>query len=194
VLHILLQFLFTLAFAPAQDADLVLLKNPMNRLTLPPIVIEKIATGEQVITPGKKFSAPDDWLKHLKVTVRNQSDRMILSVEVSLTFPQYPDGQRRPRQRTLSRGKYYRSSPNPLHGEELNLMPGETIELGISEDQYEDLIQYYGWLPRTALSGIIVAPYIVIFDRDQGWYQDHYVKRDSAEPATWNVEEGKKVY
>jgi ubiquitin C-terminal hydrolase len=60
-----------------------------------PILITNIRVHDRSVAFGEKFDAAEDWLRHLSMSVKNQSDKVILFASIQLQFPEpSPSGKR----------------------------------------------------------------------------------------------------
>ena len=54
-----------------------------------PLAITEVKASGQSVTPDQLFTANDDWLKTLTVSVKNNSDKVIVYAAINLQFPRH---------------------------------------------------------------------------------------------------------
>lgn len=95
-----------------------------------PIKIQKIRTaGVNVVELGKRFSAEDEWLKGLTVTVENVSTQAIARVELNLAFPRVQGTSAEVPTYVVSMIYGLEPSDPAYAGSQKPAMPGETVEV-----------------------------------------------------------------
>jgi hypothetical protein len=57
-----------------------------------PLRVVNFKFGEETVVPGTAFSAGDDWLANMSVTVKNATDKSIMGIGVQVTFLDMGDG------------------------------------------------------------------------------------------------------
>src|SRR5215210_7549662 len=104
-----------------------------------PVKIKAIKSKDKTIELGKKFSAGDDWLKDLVVTVDNTSGKSILFIDIDLLFVRNDDSQEPQWAFKLAYGR--RKLPNePVHPDAPKpLLPGETVNISLYDGAYEQI-------------------------------------------------------
>ena len=102
-----------------------------------PIKIQKIRTaGVNVVELGKRFSAEDEWLKGLTVTVENVSTQAIARVELNLTFPRAQGTSAEVPIYVMSMS-YGLDPSDPAYAKsQIPAMPGETIEIKLLDANF----------------------------------------------------------
>ena len=108
----------------------------------PPVTITLIKTHAGPRTFGRKFFGDEDWFKGLTVAVRNDSGKPFTYLSVKLRFPR-PKGQEK--ELDFVELLTYGVTPLPdVSGETLTnpahpVMPGESIEIGLPDEDYIDI-------------------------------------------------------
>lgn len=108
----------------------------------PPVEITLVKSHSGVIEPGRKFPAGEDWFKGLTVTVRNDAEQPVTHIVLNLLFPR-PKGQEG--ELDFVEVLSYGESPIPYEdgrgppGPAKPVMPGESIELQLSDASYDGL-------------------------------------------------------
>jgi hypothetical protein len=153
----------------------------------PPVTITLIKTHIGTLKLGRKFSGGEDWFKRLTVVVRNDSVRPITYLSVKLRFPR-PQGQEK--ELDFVEQFTYGVSPIPdLSGEVLTntarpVRPGESIELGLTDEDYLEIkghlksIKYPASIKRIRLSVQMIG-----FDDGTVWMGGKQYVLDSANPG-----------
>lgn len=131
----------------------------LRKLSWPdePVKIKAVKSKDKTIELGKKFSADDDWLKDLVVTVDNTSGKAILFIDIHLLFVKDDDSPEPLWSFGLTYGR--RKLPHkPIHPDAPKpLLPGETFNLSLHDGEYEEIkralqdLNYSGGIKRVKL-------------------------------------------
>jgi len=155
------------------------------------MTISKVTVGDQEIQPGRRsgprgvesgapFQADDDWLKNMSITIKNRTDRVIVCVEVQLSFPDLGDGtaERPATVYTIRVGQlpewalYYRDGtkmgPDPAK-KPLLLAPGKTLEIRVGDfiDQIRPVVEER--LPFQQVTRVDISRHFVYFQGGMRW-------------------------
>lgn len=160
-----------------------------------PVEILDVKVKGAHIVPNGKFAADSDWLKGMTVTVKNVFDKPVAYVSVLIGAYYTKDGQRVKRDGQDAQAgaelKYGAAPPRP--GETARptdppLMPGQTVELVLSERAREQL---YTILTNenasTDVAEITLRLYMVFFegDSDTMWRTGSILRRDPTNSQHW---------
>ena len=146
--------------------------------------IKAIKSKDKTIELGKKFSAGDDWLKDLVVTVDNTSGKAILFIDIHLLFVKDDDSPEPLWSFGLTYGR--RKLPHkPIHPDAPKpLLPGETFNLSLHDGAYEEIkralqdLNYSGGIKHVKL---VVDE--VYFTDGTKWYAGALVYPDPNNPG-----------
>jgi hypothetical protein len=152
-----------------------------------PVKIKAVKNRDKTIELGKKFSAGDDWLKDLVVTVDNTSGKPILFIAIDLRFKRNDDSQEPPWSFMLAYGR--RKLPNePLHPDAPKaLLPGEDVNISFYDGAYDEIkrrlqeLNYHGGIRAVDL---IVND--IYFADGTRWYAGKLFYPDPGDPNTWS--------
>ncbi|HEV2707881.1 MAG TPA: hypothetical protein VGV59_18320 [Pyrinomonadaceae bacterium] len=84
------------------------------------------------VTLGEPFAAGDEWLKGLRVRLRNISGQTISGAQMTFVLPESKRGEEAMIGLTLRYGRAVSNHPQPIQ-------PGEEFELSLSGEDYERL-------------------------------------------------------
>jgi hypothetical protein len=152
----------------------------------PPVEIDLIRSEVGVIEPGQKFSADAGWLKGLTIKARNKSAKNITYVSVGLLFPR-PQGQNG---LDFLEILSYGESPIPLPSGEIlpntvkTLMPGESVELRLADEDYHSLnmiLNSSGYSPDIKKLKVYVR--MVGFSDGTLWKAGEHYEVDKSQPG-----------
>jgi hypothetical protein len=153
-----------------------------------PVKIIGLYLGTEPITSGKDFQADKDWIRNLRIEIKNVSDQPIKEVILNFDFPVGVDVNDVPRlERVEIRyGRNYWYGPGryvDTRNPEILIQPGETAmvsyEFNFSNDP--DLLAanlpliYRKELPN---SGYVYLSAAVFGDTDRAWFMRRYLMRD----------------
>jgi hypothetical protein len=93
--------------------------------------IVEFKVEDKVITLGEPFAASDEWLKNLKVRVRNISGKTITRAQMNFVLPESKTETERMLPIWLAYGNIPSDNPKPIK-------PGEEFEFAINEWSYHD--------------------------------------------------------
>jgi hypothetical protein len=155
----------------------------------PPIEIVGLKVRGRTVESGVRFAADPDYFRGLSVLVKNTSNRRIVCVEAAIEFA--PDGAGNPwlAELDLGAGADYQMSLNP-DAAEINLQPGETVELKVAEETLKGLdydVQTIKGLPTAILRTVDIRTVAAFFGRDEMWRGADYFKRDPNDYTRWKV-------
>ena len=123
-----------------QDRERMILKKGDDKA---PVKISEVRAKGRVVAVNKPFVDNDDWLKELTIEVANASGKTVTFVMVQLFFP--------PPDRSLKQpgaAVFMEYGDNPFNYESVAampatrvkpLLPGDVVELRLSEEKYETL-------------------------------------------------------
>jgi hypothetical protein len=151
-----------------------------------PVKIKEIKSKDKAIELGRKFSADDDWLKDLVVSVHNTSGKTILFIGIDLLFVRNNNSQEPPWSFTLAYGR--RKSPNePVQPDAPKpFLSGGNINISLYDGAYEQIkrrlheLNYDGGIKHIKL---IVND--IYFADGSRWYAGVLFYPDPNDPAKW---------
>lgn len=152
------------------------------------IVDVKVKGGRIALSRG--FTADDDWLNGLQITLKNVSDKQVAYVDVEVRVPTAP------KRYVAAHSLSYGAIP-PRPGEAVQpslqkpLLPNEVTTLTISADvarnQLQQLLQQTGF--PTKIKKLIINVGSVFFagDSETKWERGFMLRRDPANPDSFDV-------
>lgn len=150
------------------------------------VVVVKIQGRE--IKLNEKFPDDDDWLRGLKIKIRNMSDKAIIFINLRLDFP-IPEGSAVDVPSSYD-FEYGRNPQIPIGVKSSDfppaLLPGETREIMMADPEYNRLIEFLEGThyPRSIRHVEIVLDQ-VLFDDDSMWQAGGIFRRDPNDLGTW---------
>ncbi|HBB95286.1 MAG TPA: hypothetical protein DC054_07825 [Blastocatellia bacterium] len=152
----------------------------------PPLEIVEMKLAKQRISSGASFSASDDWLRDLSVTVRNASQKNIKLIRLRIEFSKDAKGNTTLPDIFITGGQMFHFSPQFARtGEDLTLLPARTTDLKVSQAGCGGLPPDKKWLADPAAKLTTVSVDMVLFDDDTGWISGNPVVRDKDHPSRW---------
>jgi hypothetical protein len=162
----------------------------IERMEFPnePFEFGNLSVKKVQIAPGQTFNARtlaergggavEDWLENLEFTIKNKSDKRIVSIDISLGFPDSGSGGMvnypylglgiNPRGASEERAKF---------AQPFSLDPGDTVTFTLSAEQLEQIknffLVHFARLSNFRLNNLnkaIIGIYRVIFDDGTVWY------------------------
>jgi hypothetical protein len=110
----------------------------------PPVTITSIKTHLGEIETDTPFAANNDWFKGLSITMRNDSDKPVTYIKVSTLFPT-PENKKEDPDLVIPLVYGVNPLPNKYgdfhNGLAESIKPGESVEIKISDYDYEDIKQ-----------------------------------------------------
>lgn len=152
-----------------------------------PIAITDIKVNDRSVSFDKKFSADDEWLRSLVISVKNKSDKLILYASIRLDFPRPAGSQDKMSIYDIFNGNFGLQMRPPTPEERLvGIPPGETVEIRLSVQQFVELRNF---LTATrfpqSIERVEMSISHVIFEDDSMWYAGTICRRDPKEPSSW---------
>lgn len=169
--------------AAAQEQD----EGPrvVRRITLPdePVDELELEVGGRPVKLNSIFTGRRNWLKGLKVKVRNVSDRPIVFAEVRLTVPK-SGTMELPFGIVLRYGVLppLEPVPNPKHKP---VPPGEVFKLTLPDHSFTGVMSYLAEHGVTQVIDVTMTKLMVIYDDDSGWDGGSRMRRDRSQPYRW---------
>lgn len=123
----------------SQEGDTVIERGEDFR---PPIAITLIKSHVGELRPGKSFNAAEEWFKGLTLYVRNDSEKPINYIGLSIRFPR-PKGQSSELDfvEPLEYGESpipYQDGRTPINTAE-PILPGANVELRLTDEDYNEV-------------------------------------------------------
>jgi hypothetical protein len=177
--------LLVVANATQQSKERLIRRLPIEENE--PVAITNIKVNDQSVSFDKKFSADDEWLRSLVVTIKNKSDKLILFASIRLQFPRATDSRDRISIYDVSYGNVRLRSQRPTAEERLvGIAAGETAVMQLSGQQVDSLKEL---LTATQYPGSIETVDLslgnIIFADDTMWYAGSQAQRDPKDPSRW---------
>lgn len=172
--------------SPAQQATERLIKRlPIEQNE--PIAITDIRVNDRSVSFGKKFSADDEWMRSLTVSVKNKSDKLILFAAIRLQFPRATDSRDPISIYDISYGNAGLPTRRPTAEERLVGIPsGETVVMQLSVQQAVDLKTFLtGTQYPASIETVDLSLSHIIFADDTMWYAGSQALRDPKDPTRW---------
>ncbi|HLL73151.1 MAG TPA: hypothetical protein VK363_17065 [Pyrinomonadaceae bacterium] len=129
--------------------------------------VVNILVAKRPVTLGQPFEAGDDWMKDLKVRVKNVSGRPIVHVWLHFSLPEATKGEVITGF-SLDYGR--RVGAVELEGEQKLALPGEEFELTHSDEEYErDRRWILEWSGVTSINRVWFGKAAVRFEDETVW-------------------------
>lgn len=153
------------------------------------------STGAREDKPGTPFQADEDWIKTMSISLANRTDKVIVSAQVQIWFPDTGDGtEARPvtvfimtAGRRPEWAMYHRDGTKmaPDAGKPLLLAPGKTLELQFAEylDEIRSVVEEK--LPFAQITRVNISRSKFYFEDGTCWDggSASYLAPDSAHPG-----------
>jgi hypothetical protein len=173
------------ASAAQQATERVIRRLPVEQNE--PITITDIKVNDRSVSFDKKFSADDEWLRSLVVSIKNKSDKLILFASIRLQFPRTTDSPNRISIYDISYGNAGLPTRRPTAEERLvGISPGETVVMQLSAQQAVDLRAFLtGTQYPASIETVDLSLSHIIFADDTMWYAGSQAQRDPKDPSRW---------
>jgi hypothetical protein len=151
-----------------------------------PLAITEVKASGQSVTLDQVFTANEEWLKTLTVSVKNKSDKVIVYAAINLQFPRDGSSHDRTAIFEMFYGSWTLQTRRPPKEISVGISPGKTVEIHLSPSQFADLsglLLATGYLTPIEKVAVGIGP--VIFADDMMWYAGAKLRRDSSDPTLW---------
>lgn len=153
-----------------------------------PIKIDRLFRGDQPVGVDERFSADSDWLKGLKVRIKNNSGKDISYISLDLEFPE-----------TLATGNVmifsFSYGPQPIRkAEQYETIKGQkpvpaggNVEMVLDDSMFGQLKKFLE--SRQALDSLArvkIRISMIYFTDDTAWGTGSFLTRDPNDPRRWN--------
>jgi hypothetical protein len=171
--------------AAQQATERVIRRLPIEQNE--PITITDIKVNDRSILFDKKFSADDEWLGSLVISVKNNSDKLILYASIRLQFPRSGGSKDPVAIYDLFYGNWALQVQPPTSQEILvGMSPGETVVIQLSGQQVVALREFLtGTQYPASIETVDLTLSHVIFADDTMWYAGSQAQRDPKDPSRW---------
>jgi len=154
----------------------------IRRLALPSDPVDKITpeVGGKPIRFNGFFNAGHDWLKGLKVKLRNRSGKNIIFAGALLIIPKSGTMQE-------PFGIQIRYGQPPA----LDSIPdkpvrhGQVFELSLSDNAYDTTMNYLAENQVSEVFGVEMSNLMIVYDDDTAWEDGIMFRRDRTRPYAW---------
>lgn len=183
--------LLTAASTPGiapQEQDRMIEKQSFSN---EPVKIIIVRTKKDMVKPGEKFKDETDWLKGLKITVENTSDKPVTYVRVGLSFPR-PENHETSKEKPYGESLEYGVNPFASEGVEVfnqvqAIAPGKHIELTMPDESYAGTKALLKELKFPEhIKRVIILVETVGFEDGTAWNGGQFWRRDPASPRGWS--------
>ncbi len=153
-----------------------------------PVKIKDIKVNKKGIVVGKKFSAADDWLRGLSVTVENKTEKNVTHVSVQVVYARAENdvaSQEAPLGDSITYGvSPFRKPTAPAQAQAIP--PGGSVDLVLSEQTYNENDLILKRLKYTkSIKKIELTVEEVGFEDGTAWSKGQYWKPDPRNPGQW---------
>ena len=187
---------FTRALVPVLSAALLIspalqkrertLKN--EKWGNEPVEVLSIKVKGKTVRFDEKTLEDNDWLNGFTVSLKNTSNLPIIFAEIELIFPR-PNGGTPDTPNLVYRMKYGKvPTPDTPHGEVQRTMPGETVDVKLSEDDVAAInmaLERHSYPPGAVVLRMSIGS--VVFDDFLMWKGGKTYQRDREKPGKWKV-------
>jgi hypothetical protein len=153
-----------------------------------PVEIKAVKTKKGAIKLGQKFPEGDDWLSGLTLNISNTSNKAIVYVEIDIRFPR-PKDENRAQEPSFVTSISYGSIPSSQAPPKRTtpIMPGETINIALPDDEYgqlkSSLIRHNF---SASINRVQIIVRTVVFDDGMIWRGGQMMRPDPNDPDIWN--------
>lgn len=148
-----------------------------------PIQITEIKIDNNVIKPGELLNADPDFLRGLRVTVKNLMPVELQGVGVSVRFPYDSDNRPIIPELELIAGNHFQFQDNSIV--DFHLAPGESIELTVSDAYYAAFLEDLKNNPTLKLHTLTIVPMMAGIDKNNVWCDGNFIIRDAQNSKHW---------
>jgi hypothetical protein len=150
-----------------------------------PIRITSVDFYGQKIVSDQPFAASDDWLRDLKFTVQNVSQKTLKQIVLRIEIPF--DGIKHVHPIGAGKNYFYFAEPND-NNDELLLKPGQSMDIQFNTGnptQYQNFVsRFQGRLPQIDRASVYLTT-AIFEDTKQGWMKGSFMRRVSDDE--WKV-------
>lgn len=159
----------------------------IQRIALPdePVEVLGAEVGGRAAKLNAVFDAEQDWLKGLKVRMRNTSDKSIVFAEALILIPksgtmEHPFGLP---------VRYGRMPPSPGEAAPSSATKpvphGKVFELTVSDQAFDTAKNFLAEHKAADIVDVKLAGLMIIFEDDTGWNEGLKMRRDTNNPGRW---------
>jgi hypothetical protein len=149
------------------------------------LIFEKLEVDGRTIPLNDEFAAGDDWMRGVVLSLKNSSSKTIVSFSLDVDFPETKRTRNMMRY-TISHGRQPGLRPEVKIPERPAIKPGESFQVGFSEQEFANLNRYLG--EQTSLGQLSRAEIgigMVYFDDGTAWSMGNMMRPDPNDPRRW---------
>jgi hypothetical protein len=144
-----------------------------------PIRLTSVDFNGQKIVSDQPFAASDNWLRDLKFTVQNVSQKTLKQIVLRIYFPL--DGNKYVHPIGAGKNYVYFAEPKD-NNDELLLKPGQSMEIQFNTGnpaKYQEFVsRFRGRLPQIDKAQVYLTA-VIFEDTNQGWMKGKFIERRS---------------
>jgi hypothetical protein len=150
-----------------------------------PVAIEKIEVDGRVVPLNVEFTAGDDWMRGVVITLKNTSSKTIVSLSVGIDFP-HATSHGSTMSYTVSLGRQPGLRPEVKIPERPPIKSGESFQIGFSEQEFANLSRFLNeQTPLSQLSRAEISIGMVYFDDGTAWSTGAMMRPDPNDATRW---------
>jgi hypothetical protein len=144
-----------------------------------PIRLTSVDFNGQKVVSDQSFAASDDWLRDLKFTVQNVSQKTLKQIVLTIEIPL--DGNKYVHPIGAGKNYFYFAEPKD-NNDELLLKPGQSMEIQFNTGnpaKYQEFVsRFQGRLPQIDRASVYLTT-AIFEDTKQGWMKGKFIDRGS---------------
>jgi hypothetical protein len=155
----------------------------IKRFALPSDPVDEITpeVGGKAVRFNGVFKAGHDWLKGLKVKLRNRSGKNIVFAEAQLNIPKIGT-MPLPFAVPVRYGQPPALDTPPVASPAPH---GEVFELSLSDNAYDTTMNFLAEHQVTDVVGVEMSNLMIVYDDDTAWGDRVMFRRDRTRPYSW---------
>lgn len=155
----------------------------IKRFALPSDPVDEVTpeVGGKVVRFNGVFNAGHDWLKGLKVKLRNRSGKNIIFAEALLNVPKSGTME-------LPLGIPVRYGQPPALDAPLEVNPvrhAEDFKLSLSDQIFDSIMTFLAEHQVTDVVGVEMSHLMIVYEDDTAWNDGTALRRDRTRPYSW---------
>jgi hypothetical protein len=165
-----------------QPDRIIELKSARNQ----PVKIVGMKNKRAALRIGAEFKDDEDWLRGFTIKISNTYYKAIQFVDIDLVFPRAEGQTTPPAADSLTYGRDPSSPFDAVPNESKLILPGESAELTITDDQHDGLRSFLkSQKYPESIVRISLRLHAVLFEEGTKWVAGRFFRRDEKDPDKW---------
>ena len=153
-----------------------------------PVKVVEVKVGGRAVKPADTFTADNNWLKGLRLKLKNTSGRSITALQIEFIIPESVTGRNAILQPIVYGRESFGAGCARVSTVTKAILNGDNLEMVFSAEDYSRVRQLLADMGvNTPISDIEIRVGMTVFNDGTAWSEGHQLRRDDSRPGQWTV-------